>query len=147
MGFDFFSAANLDKELLEEGEQFAPNFDKNGLICAIAQDIESKEILMQAYMNKEALELTLKSRLVHYFSRSRQKIWQKGEVSGEVQKLVKIYVDCDQDTLLLMVKQGGKGAACHTGHKSCFFREVEFSGNKIKLSTKDKKLFDPKDVY
>ena len=97
-------------------------FDANGLICAIAQDSETGEVLMQAYMNAEALEKTLSTGYAHYYSRSRQKLWKKGEESGHVQKVIAASFDCDRDCLLLQVRQ--TGAACHTGNRSCFFTPV-----------------------
>ena len=97
-------------------------FDANGLICAIAQDYETGEVLMQAYMNAEALDKTLETGYAHYYSRSRQKLWKKGETSGHTQKVVAAAFDCDRDCLLLQVEQ--KGAACHTGNRSCFFDQV-----------------------
>ena len=93
-------------------------FDQNGLICAIAQDYETGEVLMQAYMNAEALEKTLQTGYAHYYSRSRQKLWKKGETSGHVQKVVSASFDCDRDCLLLEI--GQTGAACHTGARSCY---------------------------
>lgn len=94
-------------------------FDEKGLICAIAQDIESGEVLMQAYMNAEALEMTQKTGYAHYWSRSRKKLWKKGEESGHVQQVVSMSFDCDRDCVLLKVRQ--TGVACHTGAYSCFF--------------------------
>ena len=94
-------------------------FDERGLICAIAQDIESGEVLMQAYMNAEALELTRQTGYAHYWSRSRQKLWKKGEESGHTQEVVSMTFDCDRDCVLLKIRQ--TGAACHTGAYSCFF--------------------------
>ena len=99
-------------------------WDEQGLVAAIAQDISSKSVLMVAWMNREALELTVKEQRAIYWSRSRQKIWRKGEESGHVQKLHNIYLDCDGDVLLLDVEQIG-GIACHTGRKNCFFRELK----------------------
>ncbi len=100
------------------------DWEKSDLIPVIAQDYESGEVLMLAYMNREALELTLQSGLAHYFSRSKQRIWQKGENSGNIQKVKEAYIDCDNDTLLLKIEQVG-GAACHTGRKSCFFTRLD----------------------
>ena len=94
-------------------------FDDKGFICAIAQDIESGEVLMQAYMNAEALELTRQTGYAHYYSRSRKKLWKKGEESGHLQKVVSMSFDCDRDCVLLKIRQ--TGAACHTGSYSCFF--------------------------
>ena len=98
------------------------NYNKDGLVPAIAQDIATGEVLMLAYMNKESLKLTLKTQIVHYYSRSRKEIWKKGETSGNIQELKGFYYDCDGDTILLKVKQ--TGVACHTGEYSCFFNEV-----------------------
>ena len=98
-------------------------FDANGLIPAIAQDHETKEVLMIAYMNRESLETTIKDGKATYWSRSRKKLWTKGETSGHFQVIKEIYYDCDLDALLLMVDQ--KGPACHTGNKSCFYRKLK----------------------
>ncbi|WP_419770827.1 MAG: bifunctional phosphoribosyl-AMP cyclohydrolase/phosphoribosyl-ATP diphosphatase HisIE [Candidatus Marinarcus sp.] len=94
-----------------------------GLIPVITQEVSTNEVLMLAYMDKEALELTLRTKLAHYFSRSKQRIWKKGESSGHIQSVENILIDCDNDTLLLKVKQ--EGVACHTGRKSCFFRDLQ----------------------
>ncbi|MDD2648226.1 MAG: phosphoribosyl-AMP cyclohydrolase [Eubacteriales bacterium] len=98
-------------------------FDEKGLVPAIAQDAETGDVLMLAYMNRESLELTIKTRRATYFSRSRQKLWLKGETSGHFQDVSEIYYDCDGDTILLKIHQ--TGAACHTGNRSCFFRKIE----------------------
>jgi phosphoribosyl-AMP cyclohydrolase len=98
-------------------------YNSDGLVAVIAQDATSKAVLMMAWMNKEALGITLKTKDVTYYSRSRQKLWRKGETSGHTQKLIDAYVDCDGDTLLLMVEQ--TGAACHTGAPNCFFRQIK----------------------
>lgn len=103
-------------------------FDSNGLIPAITVDAVTNEVLMQAYMNKEALEKTLETGEVHYWSRSRQKLWHKGEESGHFQKVKTIYADCDGDSLLIAVEQVG-GIACHTGSRSCFFNEIKKFGD------------------
>lgn len=148
MAIKFFDAKNLSKDELESGKKLAPKFNDKGLVSAIAQDYKSNEILMLAHMNEQALALTLETGEAHYFSRSRQKIWKKGEVSGEVQKLKEMRVDCDQDAILLKVEQLGIGAACHTGRKSCFFRSVEISEGETSLKlTGGNPLFDPKDKY
>lgn len=110
----------------------------NGLVPVIVQDNRTKEVLMLAYANEEALGLTRETGFAHYYSRSRNKLWRKGEESGHVQKIVDILVDCDEDTLLYIVEQ--TGVACHTGHKSCFFREI--NGNEISDI-----LIDPDEVY
>ena len=98
-------------------------FDENGLVPAIAQDVETGEVLMLAYMNKESIEKTISTKRAHYFSRSRNKLWLKGETSGNFQDVSGIYYDCDGDTVLLMVRQ--TGSACHTGSRSCFFRRMD----------------------
>ncbi len=120
-----------------------PDFEKSGgLIPVIAQDWQSGEVLMLAYMNEEAWEKTLSTGKVHYFSRSRQKIWLKGESSGNVQLVKEIYLDCDLDTVLIKVEQLG-GAACHTGYRSCFYRRLKDG----KLEIVGEKIFDPEVVY
>ena len=121
-----------------------PDFEKSGgLIPAIAQDAESGAVLMMAWMNREAYEETLRTRRAVYFSRSRNRLWRKGEESGHVQEVREIFVDCDADAVLLKVKQVG-GAACHEGYASCFFRRVEPDGG---LTVIADKVFDPKKVY
>ncbi len=119
------------------------DFEKmNGLIPAIAQDAETGEVLMMAYMNEEAFEETLRTCKATYYSRSRQALWKKGETSGHVQNVVEIRIDCDHDTILLKVEQIG-GAACHKGYRTCFFSKV--AGNR--LETVEPRIFDPKKVY
>ena len=113
-----------------------------GLLPAIAQDWETGEVLMMAYMNAEAWEATLRTGKVHYWSRSRGKLWLKGETSGHVQLLREAYVDCDNDTILVKVEQLG-GAACHTGYRSCFYRRVGDGS----LVVTGEKVFDPKEIY
>lgn len=105
------------KNILEEIK-----FDDRGLVPAIVQDITSKKVLMLAYMNKQSIEKTLEDGIVHYYSRSRKKLWKKGETSGNIQKLKGFYYDCDKDSLLVLVEQ--VGVACHTGHFSCFFNPI-----------------------
>ena len=119
----FPSAASTAE--LERGTTLAPRFDASGLIAAIAVDAHSGEILMLAWMNAEALQLTLDTGEAHYFSRSRGALWKKGETSGQIQKIVEIRVDCDQDAVLLKVHVQGDGGACHVGFRSCFYRVVE----------------------
>lgn len=110
---------------IEEGTAFAPKFGPDGLITAVTVDAATGDILMVAHMNREALERTLAEGRVWYWSRSRQSLWLKGETSGQIQTLVEMRVDCDQDCLLLKVRAGGDGGACHTGRHSCFYRRVE----------------------
>jgi phosphoribosyl-AMP cyclohydrolase len=121
-----------------------PDFSKNELIPAIAQDAESGDVLMMAWMNQEAFDETIRTGRVVYFSRSRQKLWRKGEESGNVQELKSLYFDCDADTLLVKVNQVG-GAACHTGHRSCFFRRID-TQTKTPV-TEGERVFDPDEVY
>jgi phosphoribosyl-AMP cyclohydrolase len=121
-----------------------PNFDKIDLIPVIAQDHATGDVLMLAYMNQEAYEETLKNRRVCYWSRSRSKLWRKGEESGNVQELKEIYYDCDADTLLVKVDQIG-GAACHEGYRSCFFSQIDPSTKEVTVV--GERLFDPAEVY
>lgn len=113
-------------------------FDSRGLIPAIIQDEDTKQVLMLAYMNRESLQKTLETGYTWFYSRSRQSLWPKGETSGHVQKVKQMYYDCDEDTLLILVEQ--KGAACHSGHFSCFYRNWE--GDEV-----SGKVFDPDHVY
>lgn len=113
-----------DKALVEEGSAFDPRFDANGLIVCVTTDASTRDVLMVAYMNRLALDKTLETGVAHYWSRSRQSLWRKGDKSGQVQKVVSLRVDCDQDALVLDVEPGGDGKACHTGRKSCFYRRV-----------------------
>ena len=113
-----------------------------GLVPAIVQDHETGEVLMLAYMNQEAWEKTVATGRAHFWSRSRQKLWRKGETSGHIQEVRAIYVDCDLDTVLLKVHQVG-GAACHEGYRSCFFRQLEAGEVKVVGA----RVFDPKEVY
>jgi phosphoribosyl-AMP cyclohydrolase len=122
-----------DKAALEEGAAFSPKFDANGLIVCVTADASTREVLMVAYMNRVALDKTLESGVAHYWSRSRQSLWRKGDTSGQVQKVVSMRVDCDQDALLLDVEPGGDGKACHTGRKSCFYRRVEMNEKRTSL--------------
>jgi len=121
-----------------------PDFEKNELIPVIAQDEQSGDVLMLAYMNKQAYEETLASGRVCYWSRSRQKLWRKGEESGNVQELKSLYFDCDADTLLVKVNQIG-GAACHEGYRSCFFRRVDPADGEV--TVEGDRVFDPAEVY
>jgi phosphoribosyl-AMP cyclohydrolase len=110
---------------LERGPTLAPRFDANGLIAAVTIHAKTGEVLMLAWMNAEALRLTLETGQAHYFSRSRGRLWKKGETSGQVQQVVEVRVDCDQDAVLLKVLPQGDGGACHVGFRSCFYRVVE----------------------
>ena len=110
---------------LERGATLSPRFDANGLIACVATHAETGEVLMLAWMNAEALRLTLTTGQAHYFSRSRQALWKKGETSGQVQEVVEIRIDCDQDAVWIKVRPQGDGGACHVGFRSCFYRVVE----------------------
>ena len=112
-------------EDLERGATLAPRFDAAGLVAAVAQHAQTGEVLMLAWMNAQALRLTIDTGEAHYFSRSRNALWKKGESSGQVQQVVEIRVDCDQDAVLLKVLPRGDGGACHVGFRSCFYRVVE----------------------
>ena len=121
-----------------------PDFSKTELVPVIAQDAETGDVLMLAYMNDDAYAETLATRRVCYYSRSRRKLWRKGEESGHVQRLEQIYYDCDADTVLVKVEQVG-GAACHEGYRSCFFREIDPDTGSAKVIAE--RVFDPADVY
>ena len=121
-----------------------PNFAKMELIPVIAQDDVTGDVLMLAYMNQESYQETLRTGRVCYYSRSRKKLWRKGEESGNVQELQSIYFDCDADTLLVKVNQIG-GAACHEGYKSCFFRKIDPPTQQV--TVQGERLFDPAEVY
>lgn len=129
---------------IEEGLEFTPKFDENGLITAIAQDTRTGQVLMVAYMNREALDLTIQTGIATYFSRSRQKLWKKGEESGHVQKVQQILVDCDQDCLVLKVSVDA--GQCHIGYQSCFYRTLK-KGSDKDLELTAEKVYDPKKTY
>lgn len=112
----------MPKDINETVKSLELKFDKNGLITAVVQDTRTKEVLMVAYMNEESLGITLKEQRTCFYSRSRQTLWRKGETSGHVQKVKKVLYDCDKDCLLVEVEQ--EGAACHTGERSCFYRQI-----------------------
>ena len=136
---------------VEEGKYLEPKFDENGLIPVITTDFHTGDILMHGYMNDAALKKTIESKEAHYWSRSRNQIWHKGQVSGFVQKVKEIRIDDDQDSIWLSVDIG-KGASCHVGYRSCFYRSIPLGKIKntseleIKFEEK-KKIFDPKKVY
>ena len=132
------------KQSFEEGRELKPKFDENGLIPAIAQDAKTGKVLMMAYMNRQALGLTIQTGYAVYFSRKRRKLWKKGEESGHVQKVKQIIVDCDQDCLLLKVTVDA--GQCHTGYQSCFYRALK-KGSSKKLKFIAKKAFNPAKVY
>jgi len=122
------------------------DFGPDGLVPAVAQDADTGEVLMLAYVNEEALERTHETGRAHYYSRSREELWEKGATSGHTQEIEEIRVDCDADTLLYVVEQAG--GACHTGYRSCFHRTVEsVSNGEAELETDGEKVFDPEDAY
>ena len=148
MTISFADPKSLDHAELEEGTAFAPRFDAHGLITVVTTDADTNEVLMVAYMNAETLALTIETGIAHYWSRSRQSIWKKGETSGELQEVVEIRTDCDQDCLVMVVRQTGRGAACHTGRKTCFYRKVVTTDGQAALQdTGLPRLFDPKAIY
>ncbi|MBB4064872.1 phosphoribosyl-AMP cyclohydrolase [Gellertiella hungarica] len=143
-----FSAPPRDKAALEGQGTFTPKFDANGLITAVVTDARDGELLMVAHMNDEALSLTLETGIAHYFSRSRGKIWKKGETSGNLQTVTEIRTDCDQDALWLKVTVAGHDATCHTGRRSCFYRTVSLGADGPAVSiTDDVRHFEPGAVY
>lgn len=142
-------------EQVEESTDLAPKFDQHGLITAVTTDADSGELLMQGYMNTEALQKTIATGEAHYFSRSRQTLWHKGATSGLVQKVRELLIDDDQDCIWLKVTVAG-GASCHVGYRSCFYRsipvgaayqEAQKSGELTLTFTDTEKVFDPKEVY
>ncbi len=143
--------APLSKTESEEGAVFAPRFDADGLMPVVATSATTGEVLMFAYMNAEALARTIETGEAHYWSRSRGRLWRKGEESGNTQRVVEMRVDCDQDAIWLKVEQQGKDAACHTGRKSCFYRAVPLGaapGGGVSLRFVDaERQFDPQAVY
>jgi len=133
---------------IEEGLAFTPKFDADGLLTAVVTDARSGDLLMVAHMNAEAVVKTIETGEAWYYSRSRKKLWKKGESSGHVQRVIELRVDCDQDALWLKVEQLGSGA-CHTGRRSCFYRAAPL-GQKgaVRLEFRDaEKTFDPSAVY
>ena len=149
MQFMFKKRDNIKE--VEEGKYLSPKFDENGLIPVIATDFQTGDILMHAYMNDEALKKTIETKEVHYWSRSRKKIWHKGQVSGFVQIVKEIRIDDDQDSVWLSVDIGN-GASCHVGYRSCFYRSIPLgkiqNEEELEMEFKEKKkIFDPEEVY
>jgi len=153
---DALFSARGSKAEIEEGDRLSPKFDADGLVTAVTVDADDGTVLMVAHMDGQALALTIETGIAHYFSRSRGRLWKKGEESGHLQTLVELRVDCDQDAVLLRVRMaelgpGIPGASCHTGHRSCFFRTVPLGSPpspELTLSANDGgKLFDPAAVY
>jgi len=139
-----------EKADIEEGTAFAPKFDADGLVAVVVTSAETGEVLMLAHMNREALASTIETGEAQFWSRSRKRLWRKGEESGNTMRVVEMRTDCDQDALWLKVEMGGAGACCHTGRKSCFYRAVPVgkSGTGVSLTfVGTEKLFDPEKVY
>ena len=131
-------------KIIEQGSDFTPKFDENGLIIAIAQDALTSQVLMVAYMNAEALDITIKTGIATYYSRSRKKLWKKGEESGHIQKVKQILTDCDQDCLILKVDIDA--GQCHVGYQSCFYRALK-PGSDTELQFIAEKTYDPEKTY
>ena len=134
---------------VEEALTLAPRFDADGLVTCVVTDDASSAVLMLAHMNAEALAKTIETGEAHFYSRSRRKLWKKGEESGHVQTVTEMRVDCDQDAILLKVRVGGTGASCHTGRVSCFYRKVPLGqppGSALEFIDADR-AFDPAEVY
>lgn len=129
-------AARGASKAVEEGDRLMPKFDASGLITAVAVDRQTKDILMVAHMNEEALKKTIATGEAWYWSRSRNALWHKGDTSGQIQSVHEIRVDCDQDCLMLLVSVAGDGGCCHTGRRACFYRRVDGqdSSGEIKLA-------------
>ena len=149
MQFMFKKRDNIKE--VEEGKYLEPKFDENGLIPVITTDFKTGDILMHGYMNDEALKKTIETKEAHYWSRSRKKIWHKGQISGFVQTIKEIRIDDDQDSVWLSVDIGN-GASCHVGYRSCFYRSIPLGKIKnvqeLEIEFKEnKKIFDPKKVY
>ena len=141
-----FSPRKTVKQI-EEGFDLSPKFDQNGLMPCVTTDFQTGEVLMVGYMNEEALKKTIETNQAHYYSRSRKKLWKKGETSGLTQKVGEARIDDDQDCLWLRVSIDEK-ASCHVGYRSCFYRSIQTSGDRVSLQFEEKeKSFDPKKVY
>jgi len=136
---------------IEKGKYLSPKFNGKGLIPVITMDVKTKEILMHGYMNDEALKKTIETKEVHYWSRSKNKIWHKGEISGFSQKVIEMRIDDDQDAIWVTVDIGD-GSSCHVGYRSCFYRAIPLGkikdSKKVEMNFKEKnKIFDPKKIY
>ena len=143
-----FPEPPADKKTLEEGSVFSPRFDAGGLVTAVVTDAGDGMLLMVAHMNAEALALTLETGVAHYWSRSRNSLWKKGETSGNLQRVVELRTDCDQDAIWLKVKVAGRHATCHTGRRSCFYRTGGLVDGKITLAGDGSEpLFDAEMTY
>lgn len=136
---------------VEEGARFAPKFDAAGVLAAVATDADTGEVLMLAWMDAEALALTIETGIAHFYSRSRKRLWKKGEESGNLLQVVELRTDCDQDAVWLRVRMTGVAAACHTGRRSCFYRSVPIgrppSPDAAMTPVDAERIFDPATVY
>lgn len=142
-----FQSPPTSKATLEEGNAFTPRFDAAGLITAVVSDASDGTLLMVAHMNAETLALSLETGIAHYWSRSRNELWKKGETSGNLQTIVELRTDCDQDAIWLRVEVAGHGATCHTGRRSCFYRKAEMADGSARLIIDSEPKFDPEDIY
>ncbi|MEZ2332936.1 phosphoribosyl-AMP cyclohydrolase [Mesorhizobium sp. RCC_202] len=143
-----FPKAPSDKKALEEGNVLSPRFDASGLVTVVVTDAVDGMLLMVAHMNAEALARTLETGIAHYWSRSRNALWKKGETSGNFQQIVEMRTDCDQDALWLRVNVLGHDATCHTGRRSCFYRTVGLNDGKATLADDGSRpLFDADQTY
>ena len=144
----FYFGKRNSVEQVEEGTTFSPKFDKDGLIPVVTTEADTGTLLMVGFMNEEALGLTIETKEAHYWSRSRNILWKKGQTSGLIQRVEELKVDDDQDALWLRVKVGGSGASCHVGYHSCFYRSLPL-GNVANdlVYTENEKTFDPNEVY
>ena len=145
---DFFAPPPADKAALEADGAFSPRFDRDGLVTAIVTDAGDGMLLMVAHMNAEALRLTLQTGIAHFWSRSRDTLWKKGETSGNLLRVAEVRTDCDQDAVWLKVTVGGHDATCHTGRRSCFYRTVRVENGRATLAGDGSTArFDPDAVY
>lgn len=143
-----FDLPSPDKSVQEGEGPFAPLFGADGLVTVVVTDGSDGELLMVAHMNEEALALTVETGIAHYYSRSRRKIWKKGETSGNLQTVLEMRTDCDQDAIWLKVSVAGHEATCHTGRRSCFYRVVSNETGSVSLKIVDEsRRFDPAEVY
>ncbi|MVA97601.1 phosphoribosyl-AMP cyclohydrolase [Nitratireductor sp. CAU 1489] len=143
-----FPAPPTSKSELEEGAAFTPRFDASGLVTAVVTDAEDGTVLMLAHMNAEALAMTLQTGIAHYWSRSRDRLWKKGETSGNLQHVIEMRTDCDQDAVWLRVRVAGHDATCHTGRRSCFYRAVFAAEGAARLAKDDEApKFDADSMY
>jgi phosphoribosyl-AMP cyclohydrolase len=141
-------SVSAGKNDVEEGAEFAPRFDASGLVTAIVTDAKDGALLMVAHMNTEALRLTLETGIAHYWSRSRQAMWKKGETSGNFQKVEEMRVDCDQDAVWIKVMVSGQNVTCHTGRRSCFYRTILMqNGSAVLKKDENSARFEPSPVY